>query len=368
MHAVFCAPLRYTQGPDATQRLGAEIVGLGLSGPALVVTSPSPRKRLEPVWKATLGDAAIPFQVHGFAGECTDAEIARIVHAARECRAALVIGAGGGKVLDAARAAAGELEVPFISCPTIASTDAPCSAVSAIYDEEGHFLRAHLLPRNPDLVLVDSRVIMQSPPRTLVAGMGDALSTMFEARACVRAGKPHFRGGSATRAAVAMAELCYRTLLEDGVAALADAKAGRLTPALEHIIEANTLLSGLGFESAGLAAAHGVHNGLTAAPGAHEFMHGEKVAFGTLALLMLEESPGAMIDEVLGFCVSVGLPVTLAEIGCGDLSKEMLAKIAARATAPGEVTHNEPFPVTAAMVERAIVAADERGRAFLAGT
>ena len=94
-------------------------------------------KRLREAGFATLGDAAIPFQVHGFAGECTDAEIARIVHAARECRAALVIGAGGGKVLDAARAAAGELEVPFISCPTIASTDAPCSAVSAIYDEEG---------------------------------------------------------------------------------------------------------------------------------------------------------------------------------------------------------------------------------------
>lgn len=365
MHAVFCAPLRYTQGPDATQRLGAEIVGLGLSGPALVVTSPSPRRRLEAVWKATLGEAAIPFRVHDFAGECTDAEIARIVLAARECRAALVIGAGGGKVLDAARAAAGNLEAPFISCPTIASTDAPCSAVSAIYDEEGHFLRAQLLPRNPDLVLVDSRVIVEAPVRTLIAGMGDALSTMFEARACVRAGKPHFRGGSATLAAVAMAELCYRTLLADGVQALADAKAGRLTPAVEHIIEANTLLSGLGFESAGLAAAHGVHNGLTAAPGAHDFMHGEKVAFGVLALLMLEQASEATVDEVLGFCTSVGLPVTLREIGCGDLSKAMLAKIAARATAPGEVTHNEPFPVTAAMVEQAILAADARGRAFL---
>ena len=107
-----------------------------------------------------------------------------------------------------------------------------------------------------------------------------------------------------------------------------------------------------------------MHNGLTAAPQTHEFMHGEKLAFGVLALLMLEHAPEATVDEVLGFCTSVGLPVTLGEIGCGDLSKEMLAKIAARATAPGEVTHNEPFPVTAAMVEAAILEADARGRAF----
>lgn len=365
MPAVFCAPWRYTQGPDATQLLGREIKGLGIAGPALVVSSPSPRKQLEPMWTTSLGEASISFRVHDFAGESTDAEVARIAATARETRSHVVIGAGGGKVLDAARAAACDLDLPFVSCPTVASTDAPCSAVSVIYDDAGVFLRARILPRNPELVLVDTRVIMQAPVRTLVAGMGDALSTMFEAKACVRAGKPNFRGGSCTRTALAMAELCHQTLMTDGVQALADAKAGRLTPALEHVIEANTLLSGLGFESAGLAAAHGVHNGLTAAPGTHDFMHGEKVAFGVLAQLMLEPTDDATIAQVLRFCTAVGLPVTLAQIGCSDLPKEMLAKVAARATAPGEVTHNMPFPVTPGMVEKAILAADARGREFL---
>ncbi len=236
--------------------------------------------------------------------------------------------------------------------------------MSAIYDEEGHFLRAQLLPRNPDLVLVDSRVIVEAPVRTLIAGMGDALSTMFEARACVRAGKPHFRGGSATLAAVAMAELCYRTLLADGVQALADAKAGRLTPAVEHIIEANTLLSGLGFESAGLAAAHGVHNGLTAAPQSAR-LHARRE--GRLRRARAPDArTGLRGDRRRGARIlRVGRPAgDPPRDRLRDLSKEMLAKIAARATAPGEVTHNEPFPVTAAMVEAAILEADARGRAF----
>ena len=365
MNSLFCSPLRYTQGPDATQSLGSELAALGMPGPVLVVTSPSPRKLLEPVWAETLGVAAIAFSIHDFAGECTSAEIARIVESARASGAGTVLGAGGGKVLDAARAAAAQLDLPFICCPTVASTDSPTCAISVVYTADGVYEKTLFHKANPALVLVDSRVIVRAPVRMLVAGMGDALSTVFEARACVAAKKPNTRGGGCTISAMALAELCYRTLLADGAEALRAAKNGDVTPAVERIIEANTLLSGLGFESAGLAGSHGVHNGLTAAPGTHDFLHGEKVAFGVLVQLMLEKADRAQVDEVLGFCCSVGLPVTLGQIGCADLSDELLAEVSARATAPGEWTNNEPFPVTASMVAEAIRSADAAGRAFL---
>jgi glycerol dehydrogenase len=198
--------------------------------------------------------------------------------------------------------------------------------------------------------------------------MGDALSTVFEARACVASQSPNTRGGSCTRAALALAELCYKTLLADGVEALRAAQQKTLTPALERIIEANTLLSGLGFESAGLAAAHAVHNGLTVAPGTHAYLHGEKVAFGVIVQLMLEKASPAQLEETLGFCHAIGLPTTLAQIGCANPSSEMLQAIAARATIPGESIHNEPFPVTSKMVEAAILAADCSGGLAAAGS
>ena len=136
-----------------------------------------------------------------------------------------------------------------------------------------------------------------------------------------------------------------------------------VTPALERLVEANTLLSGLGFESSGLAAAHAVHNGLTVAPGTHHYLHGEKVAFGLLVQLVLEGSSRTTVEQVLGFSTEVGLPITLAEIGLSDLSQDLLAQIARRATAPGETIHNEPFEVTPDMVADAILAADALGRA-----
>jgi glycerol dehydrogenase len=362
MLSVFCSPCRYTQGRDATQSLGKEMAALGLPGPVLLVAGRSARKLLDATWRQTLGDSGYVYAVH----ECSQAEVDRIIAVARQQQAGTILGAGGGKVLDAARAAAAGLSLPVVNCPTVASSDAPCSALSVIYTEEGVFQEYRFYRKNPDLVLVDTTVIAQGPARLLAAGMGDALATWFEARTCAAGRIRNMRGGGSTASALRLAELCYRTLLDDGVQALEAIRQKAVTPALERIVEANTLLSGLGFESSGLAAAHAVHNGLTAAPDTHSYFHGEKVAFGTLVQLVLEGASSVQINEVLAFSRAVGLPVTLAGIGCSQLSPELLDRIAQRATAPGETIHNEPFDVTPAMVADAILAADAVGRAAAA--
>ena len=362
MLSVFCSPGRYTQGRNATEKLGAEMSGLGLPGPVLIVAGRSAKSLLESVWRTALGDANYSYSVHDFAGECSHAEIARIVASAQAAQAGTIVGAGGGKVLDAARAAAADLSLPVVNCPSVASSDAPCSALSVIYTDDGVFQEYRFYRRNPDLVLVDTHVVAQGPPRLLAAGMGDALATWFEARTCVAGHVRNMRGGASTRSALTLAELCYRTLIEDGPAAMRSVSNKVVTPALERIVEANTLLSGLGFESSGLAAAHAIHNGLTAAPPTHGFFHGEKVAFGVIVQLVLEGASRAQFDEVFRFSTSVGLPITLAGIGCADLPRELLKQVAARSTAPGETIHNEPFEVTPAMVEDAILAADAAGR------
>jgi glycerol dehydrogenase len=267
-------------------------------------------------------------------------------------------------VLDAARAAAADCNLPVVNCPTVASSDAPCSALSVIYSDDGSFEQYRIYRKNPDLVLVDTQVIAKSPPRLLVAGMGDALATWFEAKTCVDGSIKNMRGGASTQAALALAELCYRTLINDGADALRAVQIQAVTPSLERLVEANTLLSGLGFESSGLAAAHAIHNGLTAVPPTHAFLHGEKVAFGVLVQLMLEGKPRSMVDQVLGFSAEVGLPMTLAEVGLGEITSEMLQQIATRGTAKGETIHNEPFEVRPELVSDAIRAADATGRAW----
>jgi glycerol dehydrogenase len=302
--------------------------------------------------------------VLAFGGECSAHEIARGQAEAQRVGAGVIIGAGGGKTLDTARAVAAELDLPVACCPTAAASDAPCSALSVVYTSAGTFEKCVFFKRNPDLVLVDTRVIARAPVRLLISGMGDALATRFEAETARRAHKPNAVGGASSLAAAVIADLCYRTLLKDGFAAVAAAKAGAITPAFERIVEANTLLSGLGFESGGLAVAHSIHNGLTAAPETHDRLHGEKVAFGTLVQLVLEGRESTLVEEVMGFCHAIGLPMTLAELGLDRLEPARAAAIAERAVAAGETAHNEPFPVMASAVVDALYATDAWSRAY----
>jgi glycerol dehydrogenase len=338
---------------------------LGLEGPALIIAGRSARRLLEETWRESLSDSGYAYSIFDFGGECSHAEIERGKSAARDAGAKVIVGAGGGKLLDAARAVASDLKLPVVNCPTIASSDAPCSALSVIYTEDGVVDEYRIYARNPDLVLVDTAVIAQAPARFLVAGMGDALATLLEARTCFEGRVGNMRGGGSTQSALALAQLCYRTLIADGLEAKRAVEMHAVTPAMERIVEANTLLSGLGFESSGLAAAHSIHNGLTAVHETHAYLHGEKVAFGALTQLMLEGKPRTEIDELLAFSCEVGLPVTLAQLGLENCPAEVVAKIAERTVAQGETIHNEPFAVNPVMVADAIRAADARGRAWL---
>jgi glycerol dehydrogenase len=150
--------------------------------------------------------------------------------------------------------------------------------------------------------------------------------------------------------------------LEYGLVAKSSCEANVVTPALERVIEANTLLSGLGFESGGLAACHAVHNGLTALEDTHHYWHGEKVVIGVLTSLFLTDKPADLIDEVYTFCESLGLPTTLAEIGLEDVSDEDLMIVAKQACADGETIYNEPIPVTPETVFAALKAANAEGK------
>lgn len=361
MARIFISPSKYVQGPGELTRLGEYAKAYG--DHALVVISAGGLRRFGDVVSKSLEDAGVACTYDNFNGECSQAEIDRLVEVLRGCGADVVVGVGGGKIFDTAKAVAAAVDVPVVIVPTIAATDAPCSALSVIYTDDGQFKEYQFFKQNPNLVLMDTDVISKSPVRLTVSGMGDALATYFEARACKRSDATTCAGGHVTEAAMALARLCYETLIADGLKAKLALEAGACTESVEKVIEANTLLSGLGFESAGLAGAHAIHNGMTAMPETHAFYHGEKVAFGTLTQLVLENAEE--LYEVLDFCVEVGLPVTFAQLGVEDASWERVLEVAKLACAPTDTLGNMPFEVTPEKVASAMLAADAYGRAAL---
>ncbi len=362
MARVFISPSKYLQGPGELDRLGEYTKVYG--NKALVIISAGGLARFGERVNASFEAAGVELVYDNFNGECSQAEIDRLVAVLKDCGADVVVGLGGGKIFDTAKAVAAAVDLPVVIVPTIAATDAPCSALSVIYTDDGQFKEYQFFKQNPNLVLMDTEVIAKSPVRLTVAGMGDALATYFEARACTRSDAGTCAGGKVTGAAMALARLCYDTLMSDGVKAKLALEAGACTESVEKVIEANTLLSGLGFESAGLAGAHAIHNGMTAMEETHAYYHGEKVAFGTLTQLVLENADE--LYEVLDFCVEVGLPVTFAQLGVQDASYERVLEVAKLACSDADTLHNMPFEVTPEKVAAAMLAADAYGRAALA--
>jgi glycerol dehydrogenase len=364
MMKVFTAPARYVQGRDALSRIGEELESLGIEGKALVIISKHAEKATGQRWADSLRRAQIKWEVERFAGECSEKEVQRLVQSAERGKVDFVIAIGGGKVIDTGRALADKLGTQIVICPTIISTNTPCMAISVMYSEREEVAELRMFKRNPSLVLIDTEVIAKSPKRYFIAGMGDAIATYYEARVCKDSYVQNPRGGLATEAGFAIAKLCRDILLRDGAAALMSVEEQTVTPALERVIEACTLLSGMGTELCGAAAAHSIHNGLTMVSQTHSYYHGEKVAFALLAQLVMEGRPAREIKEVFEFFREVGLPITLDQIGISKTTPEFLLKVAERATRREESIHNEPFQVSSEMVIDALRAADQMGRKY----
>jgi glycerol dehydrogenase len=350
-------PGKYIQGAGALAELPALVKRFGSHG--LILASPTAHKAILPQSGLELHAQALP--VERFAGECCGAELARVSALIREHHVDVLVGMGGGKTIDTAKIAADRANIPVLVVPTIASTDAPCSGCAVVYSEQGVFDAVQYQKSNPAVVLVDTDIIAQAPVRFLVAGMGDALATWFEAKSCSTTQAPNECGGLSTLTGLTLAKLCYDTLLQYGATAKLAAEQHIITPALEHIVEANILLSGVGFESGGLASAHSIHNGLTALDETHAYYHGEKVAFGVLAGLQLTDAPPEESARVFAFCEDVGLPTTLADIGLGSVDRTRLMRVAEKACAPGEYIHHEAGKITPENVLQAMLAANAIG-------
>lgn len=355
------SPLKYVQGQGALLEVYEETRNLGKS--FLFICSNSGYKNChEKIEKSFEGkDANVKFEIFG--GVSSIGEVEKMRKIVKENGIECVAAVGGGSAIDTAKATAYYENLPVAVIPTVVATDAPCTGLSVIYNNDGTFAKYIFYPKNPDAVIVDSDIIANAPVKFLVAGMGDALGTYFEARACDKAKAPSLENGGITKSAMALCRLCYETLLEDGYKALKACENKVVTPALEAIIETNTYLSGVGADNGGLAVSHSVYNGFTALEECEETMHGSIVAFGTIAQLVLEDAPAAELNQVLDFCISVGLPVTLREIGVTDKDRVHIA--AEKACAEGESIHNMIGDVTPEQLYDALIAADILGQEYL---
>lgn len=360
---VLIAPARYVQGSGTLEHLG-RYLSIVPSRRAAVLLSAGGRHRDGARLSKSLRSAGVDAEMVTFEGECSLEEVERVAVLLRTRTPAVdcVVAVGGGKCVDAGKAIAWRLAVPAVICPSLASNDAPCSALSVMYTPEGAWAGIEFFPQSPALVVVDTRVVAEAPVRYLVAGMGDAMATWYEARTCLQNREARtVLGARPTLAANALGELCANTLFEHGIAAVTAVQRREVTDAVERVVEANTLLSGIGFESGGVAGAHAVAQGLTVIPAvARDYLHGEMVAMGLLTQLVFE-SREAEARRVAEFFAAVGLPIHLGQLSLGaDDSRQLRSVMETALTLP--FVGNEPLPVTVGGLLAASRRADALGR------
>jgi glycerol dehydrogenase-like iron-containing ADH family enzyme len=300
---------------------------------------------------ATLETATATYQQ-----DCSETALAALHRAATQHQADCILGIGGGKALDAAKLLAYQAQLPIITIPTSAATCAAWTALSNVYSDQGAFEYDVTLDRCPELLLLDYDLVATAPRRTLVAGIGDALAKWYEASVS---------SGSCDRtliiAAVQQARVLRDLLFQKSVAALE-------TPggdAWREVVDASVLLAGviggLGGAQCRTVAAHAVHNGLTHLLASHGTLHGEKVAYGILVQLRLEElGPGNALaatarQQLIQFYGQIGLPQTLEDLGLGQISLADLRHAATVACREGSDIHHLPFAVSPDLLMAAMV-------------
>jgi glycerol dehydrogenase-like iron-containing ADH family enzyme len=345
------APARVEIGPAVATHLGEVAAGFGTR--ALVVTGQHAWTAVGEELTRHLAEAHVASRVHVYDPDCTEETAAR---ALMDLAVDAVVGVGGGKALDLAKLVADMAGKPCITVPTSAATCAAWTALGNFYLPSGAFDHGRGLPHGPAAVLVDTDLIARAPARLLASGLADTLAKWYETSASV----DYAGADMTTRAAWTMAKFLHDEIRAWGVEAVADARAGKHTAAVDRAIEANICLAGtvggLGGERCRSVAAHAVCNALTGMPGNAGSWHGEKVAFGILTQLVLQERlPEAR--ELGQFFQDLGVPVTLAGLGY-HLDEAQLDAVAEHVCRPQSTVHHLPFPVTPARVKAALKAAD----------
>jgi glycerol dehydrogenase-like iron-containing ADH family enzyme len=303
-----------------------------------------------------LTEPRLQIQTANYHPDCCETSLENLTTSLQAHRANVVIGVGGGKCLDLAKLLAHQNQLPIVTIPTTAATCAAWTALSNIYSPAGAFLYDVSLALCPNLLILDYGIVATAPQRTLVAGIGDSIAKWYEASVS---------SGASDRtliiSAVQQARVLRDLLFQKSTAALAEVG----SPIWRDVVDANVLLAGviggLGGAQCRTVAAHAVHNGLTHLPACHDMLHGEKVAFGILVQLRLEEMvagnqlAASSRQQLLEFYRQIGLPCSLNDLGLAGATVADLQQACEIACQPQSDIHRLPFVVNPEQLLMALV-------------
>ena len=348
------APARILRGEDCLANSGQEIAKLGTR--PLVVGGDCTLETVKPFLEPVLEAQELISLSSSYSPDCAESSLLRLKKTVQQHQADLIIGVGGGKALDLAKLLAYQCDLPIVTIPTSGATCAAWTALSNVYSEAGAFQYDVTLDRCPNLLILDYGLVRTAPRRTLVAGIGDAIAKWYEASVS---------SGDSTAtlliSAVQQARILRDILFQKSAIALKDPNSNEWREVVDATVLLAGVIGGIGGAECRTVAAHAVHNALTHLSEAHDLLHGEKVAYGILVQLRLEEMvqgnqlAASARKQLLQFYSEIGLPKTLEDLGLANISLVQLRQVTAIATKPESDIHRLPFTVSPEQLAAAMV-------------
>lgn len=309
---------------------------------------------------ASLLESEIEVTLVDFKGECTYEEVERIAKLTEQLNVDAIIGVGGGKIMDTVKyAAAKSAGADAVLIPTLASNCAPWTPLSVMYSQDGVCLGFDLHTKQVGLLVVEPELLLDSPVNYFVAGVADTLAKWYESDVILS--QPQHQTNAFLLMARAAAFNCKSSISLYGQQAVEAIESKTMTTAFiqvcETIISISGLVGGLGDTYARTTIAHAVHDKITVFPETHAFLHGEKVAYGILVQLAVEEK-WTEIEELTEFYDGLHLPKTLEDLGLGKLPNEQLTVFTSEVAADSNLVASK-YVVSKEKIQKAIVSLEE---------
>ena len=308
---------RYIQESNALDYCGEEIKRYGKK--AYVIGGNTAIAVTEMRMCESFRKSELNYCIERFSGYPSVQKIEELKTTVKEKCCDVLVGVGGGRIMDLVKAVAFGLRIPIVAIPSQAATCAAYSPLSVLYTPEGHSDNYIHFEYEVNAVIVDNQVMLTQSPRLLAAGILDAMAKYIEI-ATVHPQILDENTSIARHSAFYMAKYTYDILCKKGEKAISDLKAGIWSKDLHDVIYVNIALTGIvsalmqgkGQTALGHAFNNALHRDFLEY--IKKWLHGEGVALGLLAQLVYNGEDN-QVEELKRLMKEFDMPCSLAEIG-----------------------------------------------------
>lgn len=274
---------RYIQAPNAILRCGEEIARLGRF--PLIVGDDTTLSLTRALLEKGLVGHCEGWEIAVHNGSCCDEAAHDLSARAQALGCDVIVGVGGGVLMDLAKLCACFATLPVVNIPTSSATCAAYAPLSVRYTPEGRTVGTKHYGHEVNAVIADTALLAKQPIRLLLAGVFDALAKFVEIKQRYRVGKAAPLG---LDYAYVMATHSYEVLMERTPACIEAMKRGEITEDVEQVIftaiAATGVISGIARGANQCALAHKFYENSRYLyfEESKPFLHGEIVGVGLL--------------------------------------------------------------------------------------